>query len=101
MVSVAQDLDLGLLDQRCASACVLYVLDIDDCDPNPCKNSGTCSDGVNSHTCNCAIGLLGVNCETSMSDTNLTICFKNAVESHTHPHKQGFTCVRRVGSFLP
>ena len=55
--------------QRRACACVLYVLDIDDCDPNPCQNVGTCSDGVNTHTCECATGFLGVNCE-SMSDKN-------------------------------
>ena len=39
--------------------------DIDDCAPNPCRNDGTCTDGVNSHTCACVTGYTGPNCETS------------------------------------
>jgi 6-phosphogluconolactonase (cycloisomerase 2 family) len=36
---------------------------IDDCDPNPCLNGGTCADGVNSYSCNCAEGYWGENCK--------------------------------------
>ena len=38
-------------------------MDQDDCDPNPCQNGGICQDGINSHTCNCASGYDGDNCE--------------------------------------
>ena len=40
----------------------MYVLDIDDCVNEPCANGGTCDDGVNGYTCNCAPGYSGPNC---------------------------------------
>ena len=33
--------------------------------PDPCQNGGTCIDGVDSYTCNCPPGLIGVNSQTS------------------------------------
>jgi hypothetical protein len=39
----------------------------DPCDPNPCKNGGTCTVDGNSHTCACPAGYEGVNC-TTVSD---------------------------------
>ena len=40
-----------------------YVDEIyeDPCEPNPCKNGGTCTDGA----CECAPGFSGEKCETS------------------------------------
>ena len=46
----------------------IYVVDIDDCMNNPCKNDANCTDGVNDYTCKCATGYMGVNCDMSMSD---------------------------------
>ena len=43
-----------------------YVLDIDDCRPNPCKNDGVCVDHINSFTCNCGHGYTGDDCSISM-----------------------------------
>ena len=43
------------------------ITDIDDCEPNPCEHGGTCTDGVNSYTCECVDGYTGVNCETGMT----------------------------------
>ena len=37
--------------------------DIDDCDPNPCQNGGTCSDEVNAYNCICVEGYTGTDCE--------------------------------------
>ena len=34
-------------------------LNVDDCDPIPCQNSGTCTDGVNSYACSCVEGYTG------------------------------------------
>jgi hypothetical protein len=41
--------------------------DINDCESNPCKNGGTCIDGVNSYKCICSDGWEGAYCETSES----------------------------------
>ena len=41
----------------------LMLLDIDDCSKNPCKNGGTCIDGIKSYQCKCADGYKGANCE--------------------------------------
>ena len=51
----------------------LSYLDIDDCQPNPCKNDGVCEDGANSFTCNCAHGFIGDDCSISMGQFFLDI----------------------------
>lgn len=38
-------------------------LDINECDSSPCKNGGTCADGINSYSCDCVPGYMGSNCE--------------------------------------
>ena len=38
-------------------------VDIDDCANQPCKNSATCKDGVNSYSCVCQSGFTGEHCE--------------------------------------
>ena len=52
--------------KNCRSIIYLYFLlfpsDVDDCQPNPCVH-GTCTDGVNSHTCQCTPGYRGDNCD--------------------------------------
>ena len=39
--------------------------DINDCAGNPCRNGGTCRDGVNSFTCSCVAGYTGNTCQFS------------------------------------
>ena len=51
-------------------------LDIDDCVTIPCQNGGSCTDQVNSYTCNCADGYDGTNCETGNDATFFQICYK-------------------------
>lgn len=43
----------------------LHIIDIDDCQPMPCKHNGSCRDGINSYTCKCAAGYEGKDCEKS------------------------------------
>ena len=56
----------------------MYILDIDDCAPNPCENGATCEDGINQATCQCVDGWTGNTCETGKGlrifEINL-ICF--------------------------
>ena len=53
----------------------LFDLDIDDCDPNPCQNSGVCTDGINEHTCQCQEGFEGDQCDISKFITILQFVF--------------------------
>ena len=39
--------------------------DIDDCIGATCANGGTCVDGDNGYTCQCAEGWMGPDCSTS------------------------------------
>ena len=42
------------------------AIPIDQCSPNPCQNGATCTDGVNTYTCNCLAGYEGDRCEISL-----------------------------------
>ena len=44
---------------------VLIFADENDCASHPCRNGGTCIDGVNDYKCQCAVGYTGPNCRTS------------------------------------
>ena len=37
-------------------------VDIDDCEPAPCQNGGTCDDAVNAFLCTCDEGFAGNDC---------------------------------------
>lgn len=43
----------------------LIHTDIDDCQPDPCRNNGTCTDLVNDYQCDCVAGFNETNCENS------------------------------------
>ena len=51
----------------CTVACMVCIFpDIDECHSDPCAHNGTCIDGVNSFTCSCAEGYMGLNCGPGM-----------------------------------
>ena len=57
-----------LIDKKIYTMFVFDLLsDFDDCSSSPCKNGGTCIDGVNQFTCQCKRGFSGVNCEDRIS----------------------------------
>lgn len=38
---------------------IIFIPDLNDCLPNPCKNNGMCLDGDGKFTCKCAPGWSG------------------------------------------
>ena len=63
-------------------------INIDDCNPNRCRNGGTCIDGINTFTCDCLDGWEGEFCEINSNDCaqypcqNFGICI-DGVNSYT------------------
>ena len=50
---------------------ILFYLDLDECDSDPCENGGDCKNGDNSYSCICEPGYLGINCETGKTITHI------------------------------
>ena len=44
-----------------------FLLDIDECDSDPCLNGGTCNDEINGFFCDCPTGYQGITCGESKS----------------------------------
>jgi hypothetical protein len=42
------------------------IADVNECDPNPCQNSGVCTDGEDSFSCACATGYDGATCSSEL-----------------------------------
>ena len=42
-----------------------YIIDIKECESEPCQNNGVCNEAINSFECQCAVGFIGEKCETS------------------------------------
>ena len=58
--------------------CINFVSDINECESNPCRYKGICTDLLNRYRCKCAAGYTGSRCGTSMYDTNTDVnydCF--------------------------
>ncbi|XP_067845550.1 protein jagged-1b [Heptranchias perlo] len=47
---------------------------INDCESDPCKNGGTCIDGVNFYQCICREGWEGILCQININDCNINPC---------------------------
>ena len=53
---------------------ISIVTDSDECNPNPCKNGGSCTPHVNDYTCGCVPGYTGDNCETGIFNIASKLC---------------------------
>lgn len=60
--------------------------DILECASNPCKNGGTCIEGINHYMCRCPAGTTGTNCD-------------DILECNSSPCKNGGTCVEYVNFY--
>ena len=50
-----------------------FYIVINNCESQPCLNGGSCVNGVNVYTCNCAPGYTGYNCQTRSKSINWPI----------------------------
>ncbi|XP_043922820.1 delta-like protein 1 [Protopterus annectens] len=70
-------------------------VEINECDANPCKNGGSCTDMENSFTCTCPPGFYGRNCELSAMTCADGPCF-NGGRCTDNPDG-GYACLCPVG----
>ena len=42
----------------------MLILDINECESNPCENGGTCTDMEDGYSCACESGFTGSECES-------------------------------------
>ena len=66
-------LDIQILILHLLANSLFFFWDIDDCQPQPCQNNGTCHDLVNNYRCECLVGFNGTNCENSMKISSRVI----------------------------
>ena len=64
------------------------MVNIDECESQPCMHGGTCQDGVNSYTCHCHLGLTGAHCE------------ENIDECASGPCLSGGRCIDEVNGYV-
>lgn len=64
---------------------ILYCpADINECSSNPCQNSGTCNDQINSYTCTCVFDRTGTYCETGIQIISMIYSIPQSKNSNYH-----------------
>ncbi|KAE8294867.1 Delta-like protein C [Larimichthys crocea] len=66
-----------------ASPALTARSNIDDCAGNPCRNAGTCIDGINDFTCTCTLGYTSKDCSVRTSACDQFPC-DNGGTCYTH-----------------
>lgn len=65
--------------------------DIDECQVNPCRNGGTCTQGApGTFSCACALGFTGGTCEEDIDECATVACLNGGV--CTQPFPGSFLC---------
>ncbi len=52
---------------------LMFIVDINECDSDPCLNSGQCQNLLAAFHCECPVGWTGVQCEAGKSKSQLTL----------------------------
>ena len=65
---INSSLFLVISNVKFVSCHYIYHSDVDECSSNPCRNHGTCYDGINSFSCQCARGWKGILCNEGKFD---------------------------------
>ena len=47
---------------------IFHLINADDCSPNPCLNSGSCADGLDTFSCRCGKGYTGPVCASDVDE---------------------------------
>lgn len=58
-----------LIISRCVCECLLVFSDVNECEKNPCKNGGSCTDLQANYTCQCPGEYMGRNCQYSKCES--------------------------------
>ncbi|XP_056130418.1 protocadherin Fat 4 [Lampris incognitus] len=72
----------------------LCETDIDECQPSPCHNGGTCHNLVGGFSCTCPDGFTGMACERDVNECLSNPC-KNGALCQNYPG--GFNCLCKSG----
>ena len=79
---------LGFEGKNCST-------ETDECRSSPCKNNGTCKDGMGTFTCECATGFDGADCSNNIDDCRADSCENgtchDAINNYTCACSPGFT----------
>ncbi|KAA0709827.1 Protocadherin Fat 4 FAT tumor suppressor -like protein 4 [Triplophysa tibetana] len=81
-------------DCRPGYAGALCEMDIDECQPTPCHNGGTCHNLVGGFSCSCPEGFTGMACERDVNECLSNPC-KNGAMCQNFPG--GFNCLCKSG----
>ena len=68
-------------------------MEIDECQSNPCQNSGTCNDLIGGFNCTCVSGFNGTHCENNIDDCPSHRCNNGTCVDGINE----FTCVCNPG----
>ncbi|XP_048342763.1 delta-like protein 1 [Sphaerodactylus townsendi] len=80
-------------------------IEINECDANPCKNGGSCTDLENSYSCTCPPGFYGKNCELGAMTCADGPCFnggrctdnpEGGYSCHCPVGYSGFNCEKKI-----